>query len=88
LARAAAAGLHILVTSHITVDMVYQKTKYTLKIRNRSLHIPDMSRGKRRVPGLWPLCQTSEIKKKQKTMHSFVHSRRLALLVAKILIIM
>ena len=43
------------------------------QVHNRSLHIPDMSSGKRRVPWLWPLCQTSEIKKnkKQKTI-SFI----------------
>jgi len=69
--------------------MVYQKTKYTLKIRNRSLHIPDMSSGKRsaKIMASLPNIRNNK-KRKEKIIHSFVHSRRLALLVAKILIIM
>ena len=33
--------------------------------RKRGLHIPDKSSGKGRVPGLWPLHQISEIKRRK-----------------------
>ena len=35
------------------------------KERKRGLHIPDKSSGRGGVPGLWPLHQTSEIKKRK-----------------------
>lgn len=43
-----------------------QRNQVHLEERKRGLHIPDKSSGKGGVPGLWPLHQTSEIKKRKR----------------------